>query len=683
MLDEKQDKLKIRVESAAGTSSVEVNEDEGRDTVRISPPDGFGEKLSSRYEVLEVIGEGGMGTVYKVRHVFTNRLEALKLMNSGVKSSVAPARFQQEARAACAFSHPNAVAVYDFDLLPDGRPYMAMEYVDGINLADWLDKHGPMDYKLVQDICAQVGKALAAAHERGVIHRDVKPSNIMIKGDQPGKVSAKVVDFGIAKVVTTSGGTDVSLTATGQVFGSPQHMSPEQCMGTEVDARSDIYSLGCVMYQLLTGRPAHTGDNPLAIIYSRLNDHPLSFKDVAPNLVIPAEMERIVFKALERDPNERYQNMQELLADLEADLGAERPPEGDMQQANEAKKSLKPVQDSGQNPGQNPANKYVSLAVRTIVSVASVVFVLGCAYYLWWTANQMQNLADTAQHVGQARSHKGTHAQRQVLVGVADSPIDKARKQMDSLDLEADAVNPELSASARQEKIEEIRREYDKALSVIHSLRLGTEEEAAALQRYGKKLCQMRQFDEAESKLKAALRVYKDLNDAAGVGETYLQMAVTKNWQGQHDAAIPLSRKAVEVEDKIDPQGNYAMYANFELGVSCFNSSSRDSKQLVEAENAFGRVVTFAGIDRGSDHPYIAYQYLGRIAEREGKHELACEYFEKALEGFEKHQNKETMKEHLGLMVQLYSQDGSDKAKLYQKKLDDLLGSDPSLRQRP
>src|SRR5271170_5999751 len=292
--------------------------------LRVCPHDGtiltpfvqddlVGTVLADRYEIMEVIGGGGMGLVYKARHRLMNRIVAIKMLHKHMVSSAdALKRFQVEAQAASCLSLPNILTIYDFGLTDEGQPFMVMDYLEGCSLGDIIEREGYLTVPRALDIFLQVCSGLAHAHSKGIIHRDLKPSNIMLvqSGEQPDFV--KIVDFGIAKLLRQTDRTPEQLTRTGEVFGSPLYMSPEQCKGKQLDPRSDIYSLGSVMYRALTGCPIFEGDEVIEFLFKQVSEMPQSFGTVAPKLAIPKSLEASVFKALAKEPENRWQTMDDL-----------------------------------------------------------------------------------------------------------------------------------------------------------------------------------------------------------------------------------------------------------------------------------------------------------------------------------------------------------------------------------
>lgn len=291
--------------------------DELRETRSHVVPTLIGKTLDNQYEIVSLIGKGGMSFVYKATHLLMRKTVAIKTLLPHLSlNAISLQRFQQEAQAASNLKHPNIIAVHNFGTTPDGEPYLVMDYVEGSSIADELERYGFVPVDRAVDIFIQVADALAHAHQRGIIHRDLKPSNILLLEKDGQRDHVNIVDFGIAKMLPQDGAEAVNLTQTGEVFGSPLYMSPEQCRGEKLDNRADIYSMGCLMYETLTGRAAISGDNTMEVLYNHLHEIPAPMK--APLTHIPPPLERIVFKTLAKDPAQRYQNMNQLRDDLKA-----------------------------------------------------------------------------------------------------------------------------------------------------------------------------------------------------------------------------------------------------------------------------------------------------------------------------------------------------------------------------
>lgn len=284
---------------------------------RVREPDKF---LSSRYKIGELIGVGGMGAVYKAEDVSIGKTFAIKILQKELaEDPLALRRFEREAAAIGQLTHNNIVAVYEYGTTEDSSPYIVMDYLEGTGLDARLQDRVYLSPAEASSIFIQVADALEHAHDKGIVHRDVKPSNIILTGPD----DLKLVDFGIAKVLPEGDKTTMGTTQTGELVGSPWYMSPEQCTGKPVDGRSDIYSLGCVLYEALTGKPPFTGDNPVQIILHHVNDPPERPSLRYSSLDIPEDLEYIVLRCLEKSPDDRYQSARDLKADLEHFLAGE------------------------------------------------------------------------------------------------------------------------------------------------------------------------------------------------------------------------------------------------------------------------------------------------------------------------------------------------------------------------
>lgn len=274
-----------------------------------------GDNFQGKFAIEGKLGTGGMGVVYRARDLTLNRTVAIKVLSApGLANQKAILRFQQEARAAGALGHPGIVSVHEFAVSDEGEPYIVMDYVEGKALSDAIARAGCLPLDTCLDIAIRAADALAFAHEKGVIHRDLKPANIMLINDRREGESIKIVDFGIAKIQEEEG---KALTKTGEVFGSPLYMSPEQCSGARVDGRSDIYSLACVLYETLVGRPPHHGETALATAVMHLQEEPDPLSAVRPDRDFPDALQMMLDRALAKNPDSRYQSMSELRSDLE------------------------------------------------------------------------------------------------------------------------------------------------------------------------------------------------------------------------------------------------------------------------------------------------------------------------------------------------------------------------------
>ena len=278
----------------------------------------IGQVLGGRYEIEERIGSGAMGEVYKAKHRLMKRQVAIKMMHpQTISGASALKRFQKEAEMASALNHPNVLTVHDFGVSDDGSPYLVMNFLEGKSLNEVIEHSGHLEVPRALHIFRQLCQGLGHAHEKGVIHRDLKPSNVMLVTLDQDPDFVQILDFGIAKQLTPEASSD-SLTRTGEVFGSPHYMSPEQCRALPVDARSDIYALGCVMYRVLTGKPPLMGGDLVECLYKHVNEMPASFADLCPDYNLPSDLEAVIFKAVAKKPEDRYQTMAEMKNALES-----------------------------------------------------------------------------------------------------------------------------------------------------------------------------------------------------------------------------------------------------------------------------------------------------------------------------------------------------------------------------
>ncbi|TDB94058.1 Stk1 family PASTA domain-containing Ser/Thr kinase, partial [Actinomadura sp. 7K534] len=268
--------------------------------------------LGGRYELETVIGRGGMAEVYRARDLRLDRVVAVKTLRSDLaRDPTFQARFRREAQSAASLNHPSVIAVYDTgeDMIGDTSiPYIVMEYVDGSTLRDLLRENRALLPDKALEVTDGILRALDYSHRGGIVHRDIKPANVMMTRQH----EVKVMDFGIARAMADSAAT---MTQTAQVIGTAQYLSPEQARGERVDARSDIYSTGCVLYELLTGKPPFTGDSPVAIAYQHVREEPVPPSQVDPQ--IPQWADAIVLKAMAKEADHRYQNANEFRQEIQ------------------------------------------------------------------------------------------------------------------------------------------------------------------------------------------------------------------------------------------------------------------------------------------------------------------------------------------------------------------------------
>jgi serine/threonine-protein kinase len=274
--------------------------------------------LSERYRIVRKLGEGGMGAVYQAEHALIEKRLALKVLFPELtRRTDLVARFLQEAKAASRIGHENVIDISDFGQSPEGLVYIAMEYLDGQDLGQVIKANGPLPWPRARSILMQIAKALRAAHEHGIIHRDMKPENVFLIQREGRPDFVKVLDFGIAKSVNEDGDAP-RLTQAGMIFGTPEYMSPEQAQGQTPDHRVDVYALGCLMYQLITGTVPFSADNFMGILTKHMLEPVTPPRQRKPELRIPADVEAVCLRALEKDREKRWQDMDQLYRALGA-----------------------------------------------------------------------------------------------------------------------------------------------------------------------------------------------------------------------------------------------------------------------------------------------------------------------------------------------------------------------------
>ncbi|HEY9684889.1 MAG TPA: serine/threonine-protein kinase [Oculatellaceae cyanobacterium] len=337
-----------------------------------------GTVLDNQYQILEKIGQGGMSVVYKARHNMLRKIVAIKTMLPHlVQHPLALQRFQQEAQAASNIVHTNVITIYNFGITPEGQPYLVMDYLEGKSLTEVIAQEKFLPVERAVGIFLQVANALADAHKKGVIHRDLKPSNVILIEQGEKKDVVQIVDFGIAKMLPQEGEEAIALTQTGEVFGSPLYMSPEQCKGEKLDSRADIYSLGCLMYETLTGRAPLAGSNTLEVLYKHINEMPPAMSNK--QHPVPARLEAIVWKALAKLPADRYQSMDDVEQDLES---FQKTQQWSIFSILRNRAELRRLKKLPQTKKEKFANRAIVVALLAIMCASTYPFVA-----FWNTAN--------------------------------------------------------------------------------------------------------------------------------------------------------------------------------------------------------------------------------------------------------------------------------------------------------
>ncbi len=275
-----------------------------------------GTSLAARYEFIEIIGEGGAGIVFKARHPKMDKFVAVKMIKSSKHTPEMISRFESEARLASKLRHPSIIIVHDFGVTEKRNPFMVMEHVEGKSLDTEIRQRDFLPVEEALPLLCQIADGLSHAHRSGVLHRDLKPTNIMLRQTADQLPLPIILDFGLAKLTENQPGGDKQITVDRQIIGTPAYISPEQIRASQVDERSDLYSLGCLAFEMLTGYPPFMAENPIEQILKRLDEEPFSFREIRPDLDFPQGLEALIGKLLQREPSLRHQSASELLDEL-------------------------------------------------------------------------------------------------------------------------------------------------------------------------------------------------------------------------------------------------------------------------------------------------------------------------------------------------------------------------------
>lgn len=375
------------------------------------------------YKIIDFIGEGGMGLVYKVEHMLMAKLLALKILKTEYLTEAILKRFQAEGKAIARLDHANIVRIYDMSQTSEGVPFYTMDLLVGDSLADYLQDNGRLEQGDALPIFRQICAGLAYAHERGIIHRDIKPGNIMLTGND-----VKIVDFGIAKLTDTGGNTIQGLTKPGEIFGSPLYMSPEQCLGQRVDQRSDLYSVGVTLFQALTGKPPLLGKTAIETTIMHQMEKPPKLSDVA-GIDFAPDLENVVARMLEKLPEDRYSSLNEVAQDL---LKIERL------------QKLEPVQNDspkshhGQNSDSDADlerdNAHINFFnAKNIVIFTAVIAMLSCILIATLVVGLSQSKAQLKKRVEATVARIRQKEQEDQARGLPYLPSDPEAQKDDSL----------------------------------------------------------------------------------------------------------------------------------------------------------------------------------------------------------------------------------------------------------
>lgn len=377
-----------------------------------------GQVVNGRYEIKESISWGGWASIYRALDRETNSEVALKVMHSYLLADAeAVARFKREAKAASGLSNPCLAQVYDAGVLPDGQPFLAMEYVKGITLAERIATLGALTAEQAIPLFVKTCDALSAAHQKGIIHRDIKPSNLMLAQAKDGELEVKLVDFGLARAMENSGLDIDQITRTGQTLGSPAYMSPEQCLGYKLDARSDVYSLGCTMYEAVSGKPPFTGASILEYMHKHTYEEPPALEIRSDEVNFGYNFLHVIMQALAKNPAERQQSMAQLRDQLQACMW-QAPEEQSIVTSLRTKAVPEPA------PQKPPPKPNRVLGWISVLAPVFLVVLLICAFvYVLRQGNPQDNGPDSSSPAAQQEksgakpSNKPEHNQKRTHPG--------------------------------------------------------------------------------------------------------------------------------------------------------------------------------------------------------------------------------------------------------------------------
>ncbi|MFN8389932.1 MAG: serine/threonine-protein kinase [Bdellovibrionota bacterium] len=296
----------------------------------------IGKVLDDRYKVCRKLSSGGMGVIYLGEHLHLGRTVIVKMLHrhlsQGTSEGEFHERFRREAKTASQIEHPGAVTIYDFGI-HENRPYLVMQYNKGRSLKAILEEEGALDPARAVKLFNQIGAAVDAAHQLSIIHRDLKPENIMVSADSSGRELVQVLDFGIAKVMADTEAELNSVTKTGVVLGTPNYMAPEQALGGSIDCRTEVYSLGVILYEMLTGAVPFTAESPMKVMLKHIKEAPLAVRQAQPSTRCSAQLESVVMKALSKEPQNRFQHVKEMVQAAEDAVRVSDEPIGRMTKA--------------------------------------------------------------------------------------------------------------------------------------------------------------------------------------------------------------------------------------------------------------------------------------------------------------------------------------------------------------
>jgi tetratricopeptide (TPR) repeat protein/tRNA A-37 threonylcarbamoyl transferase component Bud32 len=562
--------------------SLSANDDPSRKSEQITGVV-IGSTINDRYVILSLIGQGGMGIAYKAMDNQLKQPVVLKFLLPHRFANISDlSRFEREAKTASRLSHSNIVKVFDFAVLTHEQPYLVMEFLDGRTLAQRIEAEGQLPVDETIDIFVQICDALAYAHSMGILHRDIKPSNIMLTVDS-GRVRAKLLDFGMAKFIDGEETQTQTITQTNELVGSPFYMSPEQARNSALDARSDLYSLGCTIYEALTGGPPHLGQTSIATLLKRETDQPLALSEASLGRHFSELLEHLVSRLLKTNPDDRFQSAQEVMEELK------RIRSGDLQTTTLTSQNA-PIKAGNARPQH---------------SVRYLLLSLGCIAVLFFLMKTLSRPSQPEQTV------TGMKAK--------EAPVTQYFNQMD--------IGP-IADRFEESRLNNIaylhlgKNQLPEALSVFKECIVACERDprcskdkyANSLSGLASTYYLMGDYDQSTKALKRAVGVYEEADGKespalalalTSLGCSFLQLGKDANHEFQ--TAKPLFERSISIQAKLSDQSSSGL-TNLLIRQATYCS---DTGLLTEASWRFEKAVELFHASPGiSDDPYPLTQAL-------------------------------------------------------------------------
>lgn len=589
------------------------------DTGMLSKDKLLGTIIAEKYRIDKVLGAGGLGIVYKGQHLLLNRAVAIKIMlPTRQLDDKAILRFQREAQAAIDLKHSNIAGIHDFGLHQD-LPFIVMEFVDGIPLGFIIDQQGAIEPQRALRLLKQLCDGLGTAHKNHVVHRDIKPDNLMIRTLADGEEELKIIDFGIAKIVE---GDTRNLTQTGEVFGTPTYMSPEQCLGRKTDQRSDVYAVGCVAYEMFTGNPPFLAESPLEVIMKHINDDPPTlnyFKDICPGI------QSVVARALTKNPSYRYASAEEMAEDIELILAGQRP----------------------KDRGLIIDRKFIS---RAILIGGSLVLLGGSAGFFLLKPPPPPPKKDTVEYWTVQINKDPKNAKAYIERGRLNLKSDEFPEALADFNkaLELDPKGEQgYQAYRLRSQMSFVQERYVNALSDANkAVNLRPDDHRAYLERAAA-ASELQKYKEAIADCEKSLSL-NPKNEHGNKYWAYYNEAAIYNTMGRHSDGKAAAEKAIRLNDSL-PQA-YAARADANIGLKNYKEALSDTNEVLtqiapkHVESLLNRAFAYfylnqldkakADIDKvlELDRRYKAYVLRGRILSAQKRYDEAIQDFAQAHE---------------------------------------------------